>query len=187
MRCGTYLHKAGEARLMPRQKKRCHMTDNMTAFKVKANSFEFELNTSTLDAVDILQKSPTEYHVLHQHTGATATIVDCDPACKHLKVEVNGELFDVEVKDSLDVMLDKMGFKTVSTKQIKEIKAPMPGLVVEVVVQEGQEVAEGDKLLILSAMKMENSIMIQTPAIIKKINVKAGDAVDKGQIMIELE
>lgn len=163
------------------------MTDNMPAFKVKANSFEFELNASTLATVDILQKSALEYHVLKNNQGVTATILDCDLACKHLVIEVNGDRFDVEVKDGLDVMLDQMGFKTVSTKQIKEIKAPMPGLVVEIVVQEGQEVAEGDKLLILSAMKMENSILIQTPAVIKKINVKAGDAVDKGQIMIELE
>lgn len=163
------------------------MTDNTPAFKVKANSFEFELDASTLAAVDMIQKTPAEYHVLYQNQGATATILECDTGCKRMHIEVNGERFDVEVKDTLDVMLDKMGFKTVSTKQIKEIKAPMPGLVVEVVVQEGQEVAEGDKLLILSAMKMENSILIQTPAVIKKINVKAGDAVDKGQILIELE
>jgi biotin carboxyl carrier protein len=63
----------------------------------------------------------------------------------------------------------------------------MPGLVVDVVVTEGQEVAEGDKLLILSAMKMENSILIHAAATIKKINVKPGEAVEKGQVLIELE
>jgi len=51
----------------------------------------------------------------------------------------------------------------------------------------GQEVNEGDRLLILSAMKMENSITIHANAKIKKVNVKAGEAVEKGQVLIELE
>ncbi|RYF88885.1 MAG: biotin/lipoyl-binding protein, partial [Chitinophagaceae bacterium] len=81
----------------------------------------------------------------------------------------------------------KMGFGAASNKQVKDIKAPMPGLVLEVAVSEGQQVKEGDKLLILVAMKMENSISIHTDAVIKKIAVKAGQAVDKGQLLVELE
>ena len=77
--------------------------------------------------------------------------------------------------------------KWVLAKQVKEIKAPMPGLVLEIVVTDGQEVKEGDKLLILEAMKMENSIIIQTSAIIKKVSVSAGQAVEKGQVLLELE
>jgi biotin carboxyl carrier protein len=84
-------------------------------------------------------------------------------------------------------MLDKMGFNNVTAKQVKEIKAPMPGLVVEVSVQEGQEVVEGERLLILEAMKMENSIILHAPATIKKILVKKGQPVDKNQVLIELE
>ena len=80
-----------------------------------------------------------------------------------------------------------MGFGKASIKQVKEIKAPMPGLVLEIAVTDGQEVSEGDKLLILEAMKMENSIMIQTSAIIKKVSVSAGQAVEKGQVLVELE
>ena len=63
----------------------------------------------------------------------------------------------------------------------------MPGLVLEVNVSEGQEVKEGDKILILVAMKMENSLMIHADATIKKICVKAGDPVEKGQVLVELD
>ena len=63
----------------------------------------------------------------------------------------------------------------------------MPGLVLEISVTEGQEVGEGEKILILSAMKMENSILIHTRATIKKIIVSAGQAVEKGQVLVELE
>ena len=80
-----------------------------------------------------------------------------------------------------------MGFGIASAKQIKEIKAPMPGLVLEIAVSDGQEVNEGDKILILEAMKMENSILIHTHATIKKVIVTKGQAVEKGQVLIELE
>jgi biotin carboxyl carrier protein len=83
-------------------------------------------------------------------------------------------------------MLDTMGYSNISAKQIKEIKAPMPGLVIEVSVKEGQDVKEGDKILILEAMKMENSIMTHADATIKKISVSSGQAVDKGQVLVEL-
>jgi biotin carboxyl carrier protein len=63
----------------------------------------------------------------------------------------------------------------------------MPGLVLEIAVSEGQQVREGDKVLILVAMKMENSIIINTDATIKRIAVSAGEAVEKGQVLVELD
>ena len=100
---------------------------------------------------------------------------------------MEGETFHIEIKDEMDQVVEKMGFGKASNKQIKEIKAPMPGLVLEIAVSEGQEVAEGDKILILGAMKMENSILINTRATIKRIAVSAGQAVEKGQVLVELE
>ena len=63
----------------------------------------------------------------------------------------------------------------------------MPGLVLQIAVQDGQQVNEGDKILILEAMKMENSILVHADAMIKKIIVSAGQAVEKGQVLVELE
>jgi biotin carboxyl carrier protein len=79
-----------------------------------------------------------------------------------------------------------MGYGAAATRQVKEIKAPMPGLVLDVSVQPGQSVKQGDRLLILVAMKMENSILIPADAVIKSIAVKPGQAVEKGQLLIEL-
>jgi biotin carboxyl carrier protein len=163
------------------------MNETPAVFQVKANQFEFTLDESSLTEVDITEHQPYHFHLIQNNQSVNAVVQQGDYGSKTMRVEINGELFDVEIKDALDLMLDKMGFKTVSTKHIKEIKAPMPGLVVDVVVTEGQEVAEGDKLLILSAMKMENSILIHAAATIKKINVKPGEAVEKGQVLIELE
>ncbi len=157
------------------------------AYNVKANEFVFSITKAEIDNADLLQLSPTEFNLLKDHRSIKAKLLETDATHKKLTIEIDGEIIDIEIKDELDQLLDQMGFGTVSNKYIKEIKAPMPGLVLEIAVTDGQEVNEGDKLLILEAMKMENSIIIHTNARIKKVNVVAGQAVEKGQVLVELE
>lgn len=163
------------------------MKENTKSFQVKSNGFDFTFTAADLEAADLIIKSPTEFNLLHNFNSVNAILLETDRTGKHVQLEIDGEIFDIEIKDELDSMLDKMGFNAASSRQIKEVKAPMPGMVLEINVQEGQEVKEGDRLLILSAMKMENSILIHADAIIKKINIVAGQAVDKGQVLVELE
>ncbi|MGL6269114.1 MAG: biotin/lipoyl-containing protein [Chitinophagaceae bacterium] len=163
------------------------MPENNTAFAVKVNDFNFQFKLEDLKHVDIVKHSASVYNLIRDNRSVNVSLLDSDNTGKFLRVEVDGEVFDVEIKDDLDQMLDKMGFGKVSIKQIKEIKAPMPGLVLEINVTEGEEVAEGHKILILEAMKMENAILIHTPAKIKKVIVTAGQAVEKGQLLVELE
>lgn len=80
-----------------------------------------------------------------------------------------------------------MGFTVGASKQVNAIKAPMPGLILEMSVSVGQEVKENDCLLILEAMKMENSFLSPRAGIIKSISASKGDAVEKGQLLIEFE
>ncbi len=155
-------------------------------FKVKASDFVFSFDQATIDEADFFKKSPEEFNIIKDNRSANAKLLESDISGKKLKIEVEGEAFDIEIKDELDQRLDSMGFSNVSTKHIKEIKAPMPGLVIDVTVKEGQEVKEGDRLLILEAMKMENSIMIHANATIKRVAVTPGQAVDKGQVLVEL-
>jgi acetyl/propionyl-CoA carboxylase alpha subunit len=163
------------------------MSGSNPAFTVKANEFMFSFDQPAIEAADLVQKSPTEFNLIHNHRSLNARLLEEDATGKILKIEIDGETYAVEIKDELDQMLQQMGFGTASGKQIKEVKAPMPGMVLEVNVVDGQEVKEGDKLLILGAMKMENSIMIHANAIIKHVAVTAGQAVEKGQVLVELE
>ncbi len=162
------------------------MSDSSQACKVKANEFIFSFDKNEIDAIDFFKKSSEEFNIIKDHRSVNARLLEADITGKNVVIEVEGEVFNVEIKDELDQMLDKMGFSTVSTKHIKEIKAPMPGLVLDVAVKEGQEVKEGERILILEAMKMENSIMIHTNATIKRVAVSPGQAVDKGQVLVEL-
>jgi biotin carboxyl carrier protein len=163
------------------------MKDKNTGYKVKANDFLFSFTKDQIDAADLVKKSPVEFNLVIDHRSVNARLISADMAAKKLTIEVEGESFEIEIKDELDQVLEKMGFGSSSGKQLKDIKAPMPGLVLEIAVTDGQEVAEGDKILILEAMKMENSIMIHTNAKIKRIAVTAGQAVEKGQLLVELE
>ncbi len=68
-----------------------------------------------------------------------------------------------------------------------ELLAPMPGLILDIVVSAGQQVTENEPLLILEAMKMENAVLSPRDGIIKEIVANQGDAVDKNQLLIVFE
>jgi biotin carboxyl carrier protein len=68
-----------------------------------------------------------------------------------------------------------------------DVKAPMPGKILEVLVNVGDQVNEDDELVILEAMKMENPIYAPAGGTVKEIKVKANDSVDTDQLMIVLE
>lgn len=163
------------------------MPNSNKIYKVKANEFEFSFTADEINKIDFIKKSPEEFNIIKNNRSVNIRLLKSDSTGKAVIAEVDGECFTIEIKDGLDQMLEKMGFDAAPVKHIKEIKAPMPGLVLDIAVKEGQAVKEGEKILILEAMKMENSIMLHANATIKKINVKPGQAVDKGQVMIELE
>ena len=163
------------------------MPEKNETLQVKSNDFLFSLSVKEAEEANLVKRNDNDYHIIKNNRSVNARVMETDATGKKITVEVEGETFEVEIKDELDQVLQQMGFGSVSQKHIKKIKAPMPGLVLEISVKEGQEVLEGEKLLILEAMKMENSIVIHANATIKKINIKKGQAVEKGQVLIELE
>ncbi len=163
------------------------MPDTKTGFKVKANEFEFCFTSEEIASANLVHIAPLAFNLLQNNRSVNAKIITADLASKKFTVEVDGEDFMIEIKDELNQVLEKMGFGLATNKQIKEIKAPMPGRVLEIAVSNGQAVIEGDKMLILEAMKMENCIVIHSAATIKKVAVVAGQTVEKGQVLIELE
>jgi len=163
------------------------MPGSNESFLIKANEFLFTVTKEELESTDIIQTSPTEFNLIKNHRSLTGKVSESDVTAKKLQVELEGEIFEVEIKNGLDQMLEKMGFGSAGNKRVADIKAPMPGLVLKVSVTEGQEVKEGEPVLILEAMKMENSITLSGASIIKKICVKNGQVVEKGQVLVELE
>jgi biotin carboxyl carrier protein len=163
------------------------MAEQHTDFRVKVNGFTFTFKPDDLAALDIVATPDHGYNMIRNHQSANARVLEVHRDGKKMVVEVEGERFEVTIQEELDILLEQMGFGKASARQVKEIKAPMPGLVLSIQAAEGQELQEGDKLLILEAMKMENSLLMHGPGKIRKVHVKPGQAVDKGQLLIELE
>lgn len=104
-----------------------------------------------------------------------------------LEVLVKGRLYHASVEDERERRLRAASGGTVAQSGTFHLKAPMPGLVVAVPVEEGQEVKEGDVLLILESMKMQNELKAPRDGVIGRILVNSGDSVEQRQKMLSLE
>lgn len=101
-------------------------------------------------------------------------------------LKINGYKTKVKQSNELDILITKLGFNKSPKKELKEIIAPMPGLVKEVFVKEGDFISNGDNLFILEAMKMENIIKSSGEGILSKVLVTLGEKVEKGSVLAKL-
>lgn len=148
---------------------------------------EFDISRDQLSQLDAVHTSQNSYHILEDNSSFKATVVSSDFAKKTYNIQVNSNTYEVVIKDEIDVLIKEMGFTVGASKQLNNLISPMPGLIIDVQVTAGQEVKEGDTLVILSAMKMENSFVSHTDGVIKAVHVVKDDAVDKGQLLVEFE
>jgi len=100
---------------------------------------------------------------------------------------LNGAILETEVLDEKDLLLEKMGFSTQVEGSAGILNAPMPGKILELLVNEGDEVEQGDPVIILEAMKMENELKAPARGVIVKVDVKTNDNVEKNQSLLEIE
>ena len=86
--------------------------------------------------------------------------------------------------DEMGLLLKQLGMDNAGTRLVKELTAPMPGMVVKVEVEAGSVVKKDQALVILEAMKMENVLKAQADGVVQNIEVKQGQAVEKNQVLI---
>lgn len=104
----------------------------------------------------------------------------------HWQVLLLGALYEIQVIDERTERLRSSAGLLVSETDEVAIKAPMPGLIVDVPVVQGQEVEIGDNLVILESMKMENELKAPRAGRVERVNVQAGDGVERDQVLIVL-
>ena len=127
------------------------------------------------------------FHAIYQGKSFTIEVVKADFSEKNFLLKINGQKVEYSAKDAIDLLLEKMGLQGKSSAKINQLKAPMPGLIVDVRVAVGQKVSKGENLLVLEAMKMKNDVFSPVNAIVKSVNVKVGEAVKKDQVLIEFD
>ncbi len=152
-------------------------------YKIEKVGGELLINNNKITA-DIKQLSPAVWHIIDRLQSYNVEIINFDRVLKTAEVRVNNNLYILTAKDQFDVLLEKMGLGGLNNTKISELKAPMPGMVLKVFVDEGTSVQKGDNLFILEAMKMENIIKSPADTVIKQVKIKPGDKVEKGQILL---
>lgn len=157
-------------------------------YKIKVNnSHSFDISKKELDTLDVIETTNKQFHALQNNNSIEASVLESDFNNKRYIIKVNNNTYEVDINDNLDQLIADLGFEVGLAKQVNDIKAPMPGLILEINISEGQEVKEDDALLILEAMKMENVITSPREGVIKSIKVKQGETVDKNSLLIEFE
>lgn len=159
----------------------------MENYLITVDGEELMIERDASNAVDLIKIDTNNFHVLQNNQAYDVELIDADFLNKTIKVLVNGNAYTLKIEDSYDQMVKKMGLLANTALKLNNIKAPMPGLIIDVMVKTGQEITEGTPLMVLSAMKMENIILAQGDGTIKSIEVKKDAAVEKGQIIIEME
>ena len=158
------------------------------SFKVNVNNnFELDLTQDDLSKIDAVKTSENKFHILNKNTSYKAEILNKNFNNKMYSVTVNNNTYDVSIASDLDILIKEMGFSLGSTKHVDFIKAPMPGLILDINVKPGDVVKEDEQLLILEAMKMENIIISPRGGTLKSVSVSKGDVIEKGQLLIEFE
>jgi len=157
-------------------------------YKVKVNdSFEFEFENENISKLDAVSIGKNQFHILDQNLPYVAEFVSSQFNQKKYSIKVNNTTYKVVISNPLDTLINDLGFEVGRAQQINAIKAPMPGLILEINVVVGQTVKENEPLLILTAMKMENNFLSPREGVIKNIAISVGDSVVKGDLLIEFE
>jgi biotin carboxyl carrier protein len=136
---------------------------------------------------DLKQIKDNIFHILHENKSYTAELVSINQQEKKAKVKINGNEYDVSLQDKYAELLETMGMNHSTKNSIPALKAPMPGMVLDILIKVGDQVNKGDSLLILEAMKMENIIKSSTTEIIKSIEIEKGSTVEKDQLLLTFE
>jgi acetyl/propionyl-CoA carboxylase alpha subunit len=100
---------------------------------------------------------------------------------------VDGYRFDLEALDERTAAIRELSRLSSAASGPAPLIAPMPGLIVRVNVKAGDNVGQGQGLVVMEAMKMENELRAQAAGTVKNVSVTPGTAVEKGTILIEME
>ncbi|MBN8701813.1 MAG: acetyl-CoA carboxylase biotin carboxyl carrier protein subunit [Bacteroidetes bacterium] len=149
----------------------------------KQNGYEITANSKKI-ILDCIKTAGNHYHVLSDNKSYNVELIAIDKLTKEVVLKINGIKYELKLKDKYDLLLESLGMDTASNSKINELKAPMPGLVIDILVKDGDSIKKGDSLLVLEAMKMENILKSPADATIKSIEVKKGNAVEKNQVLV---
>lgn len=157
---------------------------NNSVFEVEKSAASIKVNDTILNW-DITKTGENHYSVIFENNSFNLELVSIDKDSKTVILKLNNKSCEIKLKDKFDLLLEKLGMNMLASNAVKDIKAPMPGLIFDIKVKEGDEVKKGDPVLILEAMKMENILKSPGDGIVQTIKIKKGQSVEKNQVLIQ--
>lgn len=127
------------------------------------------------------------FTLVHNGVSFHGEVMEENMENNSLKLKINHRVFNVKKKGPLDELIASMGLDKPKVRVLKELVAPMPGRIVNIAVEVGQELNVGDEILSLEAMKMENVLKAEGTGKVKAISVAKDQVVEKGSVLIEFE
>lgn len=143
-----------------------------------------EINSKSFEW-DVLETGENSASIIYNGKSYNLVVEDIENG--EAIIRINGKKVDVKTRDKMAMLLESMGLNTAAEQKVNQIKAPMPGLVLRILVEPGSQVEKGEGLLVLEAMKMENMIKSPVDAVVSSIPIQLGQAVDKNQVLVEFE
>lgn len=137
--------------------------------------------------IEIVQRDEETLWIVTPNKVHTLLCLNIDRATKEVTLLHQGQKHTLKISEPIDEILASMGLEDALTPKIDFVKAPMPGLVLDVKVQSGDTIKKGETLLILEAMKMENAIKSPIDALVKSVEVKPQQAVDKNAVLVHFQ
>lgn len=165
-------------------KYRLKIADEMADLEISHPSDECSLRISIRDKVYDVHYQVISQNHFHMLVNGRASQVFVVPAETGKHIFVNGRSFLVHDADQLPLRRAR-GIRAGETPG--EVTPPMPAIVVRILVQEGDRVEKGQGLVVVSAMKMETTLVAPSTGRVKKINTSADEKVMPGDILVEIE
>ena len=155
-----------------------------STYSVEKNGCETRVNEQTI-TWDLKWIGDRKIHLIQGSRSLEAELLAVDLETKTIQIRLGHKTTTILLKDRFDLLLEKMGMNAAGSGSLKEIKAPMPGLILDLKVAPGDIVKKGDVVLILEAMKMENSIKSPGDGVVKEVKVSLKQSVEKNQVLIQ--
>ncbi len=156
----------------------------MQNYKAKVGQQTYSISDKEVEALDLVHRNGL-YYFLDNNENYKIEVISAEG--KTLKLKINNTIHTIQIADEVDQLIEKMGMDKPAEIKMTDVKAPMPGLILDIMVESGTEVKAGDPLLILEAMKMENVIKAVGDGVVKSVLLPKGATVEKNEVILEME
>ncbi|MEZ4807979.1 MAG: biotin/lipoyl-containing protein [Flavobacteriales bacterium] len=133
--------------------------------------------------LDLVRTGPSTFNLIRNGRSHSVLLLKEDRENNTVRLRIGGSTYTVRLQDEQSRMMKTLGLDKAERK-VREIKAPMPGMVLNILVAPGDMVKKNDPILVLEAMKMENMIKAPGDAVVATLHAEKGKAVEKGQLLV---